>query len=58
MRRKVVRLHADRAAGSRRYLALLVVILFPIFAEVREQGRQTACLSNLRQLGLATFRYA
>ena len=38
--------------------ALLAALLFPVFANVRERGRQTACLSNLRQLGTATFQYA
>ncbi len=39
-------------------VALIAAILLPVFAKVRERGRQTACLSNLRQLGLATFQYA
>ena len=39
-------------------VALLAAVLLPVFARVREQGRQTVCLSNLRQLGLATFQYA
>jgi len=39
-------------------VATLVAFLFPVFSRVRERGRQTACLSNLRQLGLATFQYA
>lgn len=39
-------------------IALLAALLFPVFAKVRARGRQTACLSNLRQLGMATFQYA
>ncbi len=39
-------------------VALLAALLFPVFAKVRERGRQAACLSNLRQLGMATFQYA
>ncbi|MGI4791247.1 MAG: type II secretion system protein [Janthinobacterium lividum] len=39
-------------------VAILAALLFPVFAKVRERGRQTACLSNLRQLSLATFQYA
>jgi len=39
-------------------IALLAALLFPVFSKVRERGRQIACLSNLRQLGLATFQYA
>jgi len=39
-------------------VAILAAFLFPVFGRVRERARQTACLSNLRQLGLATFQYA
>lgn len=39
-------------------VALLAALLFPVFGMVRERGRQTACLSNLHQLSLATFQYA
>lgn len=39
-------------------IAVLAAILFPVFAQVRENGRRTACLSNLRQLGLAFTMYA
>lgn len=39
-------------------VALLAALLFPVFVKARARGRQTACLSNLRQLGLATFQYA
>lgn len=39
-------------------VAILVAFLFPVFSRVRERGRQTACLSNLCQLSLATFQYA
>jgi prepilin-type N-terminal cleavage/methylation domain-containing protein/prepilin-type processing-associated H-X9-DG protein len=39
-------------------IALLAVILFPVFAKARDKARQTACLSNLRQLGLAAQQYA
>ena len=34
-------------------VAILAAFLFPVFGRVRERARQTACLSNLRQLGLA-----
>ncbi|MCW3100285.1 MAG: LmbE family protein [Chthonomonadaceae bacterium] len=34
-------------------IAILAAILFPVFARAREQARKTACLSNMRQLGLA-----
>lgn len=39
-------------------IALLAAILFPVFARVRENARKTACLSNLKQLGLAFHQYA
>jgi len=38
-------------------IAILAAILFPVFAKVREKARQTACLSNIRQLGLAIAQY-
>jgi prepilin-type N-terminal cleavage/methylation domain-containing protein/prepilin-type processing-associated H-X9-DG protein len=38
-------------------IAILAAILFPVFAQAREKARQTGCLSNLRQLGLATQMY-
>jgi len=39
-------------------IALLAGILFPVFAQAREKGRQTACQSNLRQLAFANQMYA
>lgn len=39
-------------------IAILVTILFPVFARVREKARQTSCASNLRQLGAAVMIYA
>jgi prepilin-type N-terminal cleavage/methylation domain-containing protein/prepilin-type processing-associated H-X9-DG protein len=38
-------------------IAILAGLLFPVFARAREKGRQTACLSNLRQLGAALTMY-
>lgn len=38
-------------------IAVLAALLFPVFAKVREKARQTACLSNMRQIGLATAEY-
>lgn len=38
-------------------LALLAAMLAPVFAEAREQVRSYACLSNLRQIGMATALY-
>ena len=39
-------------------IAILAAILFPVFAQAREKARQTACLSNLQQVGLAALEYA
>lgn len=39
-------------------IAILAAILFPVFARAREKARQTSCLSNLKQLGLAMAQYA
>jgi prepilin-type N-terminal cleavage/methylation domain-containing protein/prepilin-type processing-associated H-X9-DG protein len=38
-------------------IAILAAILFPVFAQAREKARQTSCLSNLKQLGLAFRMY-
>jgi prepilin-type N-terminal cleavage/methylation domain-containing protein/prepilin-type processing-associated H-X9-DG protein len=38
-------------------IAILAAILFPVFARAREKARQTSCLSNLKQLGLAVMSY-
>ncbi len=38
-------------------ISILAAILFPVFASAREKARQTACLSNLKQLGLAVTQY-
>jgi type II secretory pathway pseudopilin PulG len=38
-------------------IALVAAILFPVFAKAREKARQTACLNNLRQIGLAMRQY-
>jgi prepilin-type N-terminal cleavage/methylation domain-containing protein/prepilin-type processing-associated H-X9-DG protein len=39
-------------------IAVLSALLFPVFAQAREKGRQAACVSNLRQLTLANQMYA
>lgn len=38
-------------------IAILAAILFPVFAKAREKARQTACLSNMKQIGLAMMMY-
>jgi prepilin-type N-terminal cleavage/methylation domain-containing protein len=39
-------------------IAILAAILFPVFAQARDKARQTACLSNCKQIGLAVMMYA
>jgi len=39
-------------------IAILAAILFPVFSQAREKARQSSCLSNLRQVGLAMRQYA
>lgn len=38
-------------------IAILAAILFPIFAQAREQARATTCTSNTRQIGMANMMY-
>lgn len=38
-------------------IAILAAILFPVFAQAREKARQASCMSNLRQVGIATLLY-
>ena len=39
-------------------IAILAAILFPVFAQAREKARQTACLSNEKQIGMGIMMYA
>lgn len=39
-------------------IAILAAILFPVFAKAREKARQSSCLSNCKQIGLACQQYA
>ena len=39
-------------------IAILAAILFPVFARAREKARQASCLSNIKQIGLASLMYA
>ncbi|MEN6549780.1 MAG: DUF1559 domain-containing protein [Armatimonadia bacterium] len=39
-------------------IAILAAILFPVFAKAREKARQSSCLSNVKQIGLALLQYA
>jgi len=39
-------------------IAILAAILFPVFSQAKAKARQTQCLSNLKQIGLAFQMYA
>ncbi len=39
-------------------ISVLAAILFPVFQSVRERARATACLSNQKQIGLASMMYS
>src|SRR5689334_13663709 len=39
-------------------IAILAAILFPVFAQVRENARAASCLSNQKQIGTAVMLYA
>jgi prepilin-type N-terminal cleavage/methylation domain-containing protein/prepilin-type processing-associated H-X9-DG protein len=38
-------------------IAILAAILFPVFAQAREQARMSTCLSNFKQMGLGVKMY-
>ncbi len=38
-------------------IAILAAILFPVFARAKEKARQSACLSNVKQIGLGMMMY-
>jgi prepilin-type N-terminal cleavage/methylation domain-containing protein/prepilin-type processing-associated H-X9-DG protein len=38
-------------------IGILAAFLFPVFAQAREKARQASCLSNLKQIGLASMMY-
>ena len=38
-------------------ITILAAILFPVFAQAREKARSVSCLSNMRQIGVATYMY-
>ncbi|MGD8236967.1 MAG: DUF1559 domain-containing protein [Armatimonadota bacterium] len=39
-------------------IIVLAAILFPVFAKAKEKARQAACMSNIKQLGMACMMYA
>lgn len=39
-------------------ISILAAMLFPVFLKVQGRARQTACASNLRQIGIAITLYA
>ena len=39
-------------------IAILASILFPVYSRIKESARRTACLNNLRQIGIAFQQYA
>jgi prepilin-type N-terminal cleavage/methylation domain-containing protein/prepilin-type processing-associated H-X9-DG protein len=39
-------------------IAIIVAILFPVFAQTRERARRASCLSNLHQIALASEVYS
>ncbi len=38
-------------------IAILAAILFPVFAKAREKARQSACMNNQKQIGIAAYQY-
>jgi prepilin-type N-terminal cleavage/methylation domain-containing protein len=39
-------------------IGIIAALLFPVFAKVRDKARQTACISNARQMGIGLLEYA
>lgn len=39
-------------------ISLLAAILFPVFTQARERARRTACLSNMKQIGMGITMYS
>ena len=39
-------------------IAILAAILFPVFAQAREKARAITCMSNTKQIGIASMMYA
>jgi prepilin-type N-terminal cleavage/methylation domain-containing protein/prepilin-type processing-associated H-X9-DG protein len=39
-------------------ISILAAILFPVFARARENARKASCMSNLKQIGIASMMYS
>lgn len=39
-------------------IAILAAILFPVFAQAKAAAQKTSCISNVRQIGMASLMYA
>lgn len=39
-------------------IAILAAILFPVFGRIRESARRSACMSNMKQIGLGLMQYS
>jgi prepilin-type N-terminal cleavage/methylation domain-containing protein len=39
-------------------IAILAAILFPVFMSAKAKAQESKCMANMRQLGMAMFRYA
>src|SRR5579863_3159663 len=39
-------------------IAILAAILFPVFAQAKEQAKKTSCLSNTKQISLGSMIYS
>lgn len=38
-------------------IAILAAILFPVFAQARHSAKQTVCIAQMRQIGMALLMY-
>ncbi|MDR3710342.1 MAG: DUF1559 domain-containing protein [Capsulimonadaceae bacterium] len=38
-------------------IAIIAAVLFPVFSSAREKARQSACISNEKQIGMAVMQY-
>jgi len=40
------------------FVPIFAAILFPVFAQARSHARESTCVTNLKQIGIATLMYA